>query len=243
MRRRPRTGSGRSVPPTGRRPGPGSWPGGSRSSVAVSPANRAERGPGFPPRASTSIPESSAIDGSPSAAATAWALRSALLQVGVAGLLDIGPGTVVVVDRQPRRPASRRRSARSHAACGRCGWRSRRVGQRHPAGQAPSASCWIFVSSAIPEPARSSSASRSFRRERHALGGPLDLDEVAGPGHHDVEVDLGARVLVVAEVEPRLAVDDPDRDGRDAVAEDVVGDHARARRARGARSRARRSRR
>ncbi len=33
------------------------------------------------------------------------------------------------------------------------------------------------------------------------------------PGHHDVHVGLGARVLGVLEVEERLAFDDPDRDG------------------------------
>ena len=45
---------------------------------------------------------------------------------------------------------------------------------------------------------RPSSASSSPRRERHALGGALHLDEAAAPaGHHDVHVDLGRGVLDV----------------------------------------------
>src|SRR5438445_585050 len=51
--------------------------------------------------------------------------------------------------------------------------------------------------------------------ERHALGGRLHLDEVPLARHHDVEVDLGVRVLRVVAVEQRRAVDDADGDGRD----------------------------
>src|SRR3954471_2769758 len=46
-------------------------------------------------------------------------------------------------------------------------------------------------------------------RERLALGGRLHFDEPAVAGRDDVEVDVGARVLRVVEVEERLAVDDP----------------------------------
>ena len=70
----------------------------------------------------------------------------------------------------------------------------------------------------MPAAARSSSASSSAR-ERVLLGGRLHLDEAAVAGHHDVHVGVGARVLGVVEVEQRRAVDDPDRDGRDRVAE------------------------
>src|SRR3954447_21250999 len=48
--------------------------------------------------------------------------------------------------------------------------------------------------------------------ERHALGGGLHLDEAAVAGHHDVDVHLGVRVLLVVEVEERRAVHDADRD-------------------------------
>ena len=92
--------------------------------------------------------------------------------------------------------------------------------------QAPSASCWIFVSSAMPDPARSSSASRSSSSERRAFGRPLDLDEVSRPGHHDVEIDVRARVLLVAQVQSSLAVHDADGHGGHAVGEDVVGNDA-----------------
>ena len=48
--------------------------------------------------------------------------------------------------------------------------------------------------------------------ERLALGGALDLDEVAAGGAHDVHVGLRGHVLLVAQVEPGLAVDDADAD-------------------------------
>ena len=51
--------------------------------------------------------------------------------------------------------------------------------------------------------------------ERLALGRALDLDERARVGADDVEVDVGAGVLAVVEVEQRLAVDDADADRRD----------------------------
>ena len=49
-----------------------------------------------------------------------------------------------------------------------------------------------------------------------AFRGRLHLDQAVA-AHDDVEVDLGARVLRVVEVEERLAVDDPERDARDRV--------------------------
>src|SRR5512133_882609 len=48
--------------------------------------------------------------------------------------------------------------------------------------------------------------------EGRALRGRLHLDETAAPGHDEVEVDLGPRVLRVVEVEQRLAFDDAQRD-------------------------------
>src|SRR5215204_832668 len=50
-----------------------------------------------------------------------------------------------------------------------------------------------------------------------AFRGRLHLDQTAVAAHDDVEVDLGARVLRVVEVEERLAVDDPERDACDRV--------------------------
>src|SRR2546430_14373243 len=51
--------------------------------------------------------------------------------------------------------------------------------------------------------------------ERRAFGRRLHLDEPARTGHDHVQVDLGARVFLVVEVEQPLAADDPGRDRRD----------------------------
>jgi hypothetical protein len=53
-----------------------------------------------------------------------------------------------------------------------------------------------------------------FARERVALGGRLHLDELPVSGHDDVHVRLGGRVLLVVEVQQRVAAADPDRDRR-----------------------------
>ena len=53
--------------------------------------------------------------------------------------------------------------------------------------------------------------------EGHALGRRLHLDQAPVAGHDDVHVHVGRRVLLVVEVEERLAVDDPDGDGADEV--------------------------
>src|SRR3546814_9268012 len=55
--------------------------------------------------------------------------------------------------------------------------------------------------------------------EGGALGGALDLDEVAGAGDDDVHVRLGADVLHVGQVEHGPAVDDAHRDRGDGVGE------------------------
>ena len=60
------------------------------SSVAFGPANRAEYIPGRPPSASISIPESSAIVGSPVMRAKARALATALASKVVALFGDVG---------------------------------------------------------------------------------------------------------------------------------------------------------
>src|SRR5262249_48167647 len=51
----------------------------------------------------------------------------------------------------------------------------------------------------------------------HALRRRLHLHEAAVARHHDVEVDLRARVLDVVEVEQRLCVDDADGHGGDGA--------------------------
>src|SRR5438094_588551 len=57
--------------------------------------------------------------------------------------------------------------------------------------------------------------------EGHLLGGALHLHELAAAGHDDVHVHLGARVLGVAEVEHRLAL----QEGRHLVLERRRADH------------------
>ncbi len=71
------------------------------------------------------------------------------------------------------------------------------------------------VSSAQPATARSSSCVEQLAVERLPLGGALHLDELAAAGADHVHVGLGRDVLVVAQVEPGLAVDDADADRRD----------------------------
>src|SRR5712692_5337494 len=58
-------------------------------------------------------------------------------------------------------------------------------------------------------------------RERLALGRALHLDQLTLAGHDDVEVDLGAGVLLVAEVEQQLAVDVPGADRPDTTRDRV----------------------
>ena len=77
----------------------------------------------------------------------------------------------------------------------------------------------------MPVSASASRVSSSARSNGRALGRALDLDEPAVGGLDDVHVHVGARVLVVGQVEHRRAGDDADARGRD-----VVGDrHARDR--------------
>jgi hypothetical protein len=43
--------------------------------------------------------------------------------------------------------------------------------------------------------------------KRLSLGRALDLDEMARVGHHEVEVHVGRRVLLVGQIQARLASD------------------------------------
>ena len=56
------------------------------------------------------------------------------------------------------------------------------------------------------------SAMRSicFLRKRRALGRALDFDELSGPGHDKVHIDIGFAVLFVAKIQKNLAVDNTD---------------------------------
>ena len=78
------------------------------------------------------------------------------------------------------------------------------------------ACCWAARSSSMPCDGELEQVVEVRALERRALAGRLDLDQAALAGHHDVRVDLGARVLAVVEVEQRRAVDHPARDRGDA---------------------------
>ena len=71
----------------------------------------------------------------------------------------------------------------------------------------------------MPPDARSSSSSSSSRVNGAPSAVACTSMSRPSPGHHDVHVGLGGRVLGVLEVEERLAVDDPDRDGGDRPGE------------------------
>ena len=53
--------------------------------------------------------------------------------------------------------------------------------------------------------------------ERHRFRRSLHLDEPPIPRLDDIHVDIGARVVVVGEIEQRLAIDDADARGGDVV--------------------------
>ena len=85
-------------------------------------------------------------------------------------------------------------------------------GQEDPRHE-ESASCCSRVRSAQPFSPSASSASSSARENAAPSAVPCTSTNEPGAGHHDVHVRLGAHVLLVGQVEPRDAVDDPDRDG------------------------------
>ena len=59
----------------------------------------------------------------------------------------------------------------------------------------------------------------SLRGDRRALGGALHLDDRAGARRDEVQVDLGARVLEVDEVEREAVVEVADARGGDGLAD------------------------
>src|ERR1051326_4387215 len=60
---------------------------------------------------------------------------------------------------------------------------------------------------------------QQLARARVALRRCLHLDDASVARHHNIHVHLGSRVLGVLEIEQRLAVHDPDRDGGHRAAE------------------------
>ena len=186
--------------------------------------------PGTPPRASISMPESSATATSPVASRTARALGGRWPRTCRRSPRRRGRGR--------RRPSRRRGSpaisstlwalpvaSRSRRVTGE---RRRRVGHHlplelHDLGDAAFGEGEQRVELAA--------------GERPALGRALHLDEPPRPGHHHVHVDLGAGVLDVGQVEHGHAADDPDGDGG-ARLDDRVARRCARRRPGGCRRRA-----
>ena len=54
------------------------------------------------------------------------------------------------------------------------------------------------------------------------FGGGLKLDELAGAGHHDVHVDFGLGVLLIAEVQHGNAADYADAGGGYVIANGIA---------------------
>src|ERR1700730_9467649 len=179
------------------------------------PAQRADKMPGMPFNAFTVRPESSDTAGRPVCAAIARALSSALSAnvLPVSGTSGAS-GNSSRPTSSPRNPASARMRFSSAtlwaflvASTTRELTATERLGlQRH-----------VLQAGQLGAPGRAQVEQVVQQRagERLALGGALDLHEVPGPGADHVHVGLGRRVLLVAEVEPRLAVDDPDGDRGD----------------------------
>ena len=78
---------------------------------------------------------------------------------------------------------------------------------------------------AVPLRASASSARSSLLAERVLLGGRLHLDDVAGAGHDEVRVRVGAGILRIVEIEHRDALVDAARDRRDVIAQRLGLDH------------------
>ena len=92
---------------------------------------------------------------------------------------------------RPGRP--RRRCERSTRA---------RSGAGQARGASTAACCFASIS-AIPPGGELEQLVELVAAERNPLGGRLHLDEPPVAGHHDVQVDVGVRVLGVVEVEQR----------------------------------------
>ena len=178
--------------------------------------------PGRPCSASTDRPLSSASAGRPRRSAASRAFRSALSTK----VLPISSGS--------GRPSS---AAPTHSMP--CGASSSWISRSLPAlwvamtslgpiaficPTAFNCSRKISVAAHAREPQQ---AQQPFLVETFALGGQLRLDDRAVAGQHEIAVAAGLAVLVIVEVEHRLAVVDAAADRRDLGADRVLGQLAR----------------
>src|SRR6516164_585466 len=187
-----------------------SWPS-TRSRLARSspclPDQRAENTPGMPCSASTHSPESSATAGKPVYAAMAWALSRALsANVRPVSATSGAPGKASRPTRPSANPAASR--IRDSSAI----LPEFRVASTTRGAAWSATEGFRLQARELPAPGHRQVQQRRQHRpaERLALRRPLDLHEVPGTGADHVHVRLRRRVLRVAQVEPGLAVHDPD---------------------------------
>ena len=113
-------------------------------------------------------------------------------------------------------PGRRRRRCPSPSPAGR---------HRGAGGSATTARC-ASRSTAMPLLGQAHELVELAAGEGHALGRALHLDEASRPGHHDVHVHLGPRVLGVVEVQQAGPVDHAHRHRGTGVGERVRREHA-----------------
>src|SRR5258708_1207675 len=158
-------------------------------------------------------PESSAIDGSPVNAAMARAFSSAFSpNVSPVSATSGAPGNSSSPLRVTVRPAVCRIRRSSATLCGFHVARTSRLDGAEPASvplnglgegiMLQSGQLTAAGYGEVEQPAK------HFPSERLPLGGPLHLDEVPVAGAYDVHVGLGGRILLVAQVDARLPLDD-----------------------------------
>src|SRR5271165_2864837 len=175
--------------------------------------------PGAPPSAGTTRPESSAIAGTPLAAAAAFAFNAAF----ASKLSPVSSGSAMP-------------SAAAETASMAKGAKSAEISSILPG-------LWLAMTSRSPVKGRAIASTEAERRalapgelgdtrpgELHHLGeepvvewGPLgrrlDLDDPPGPGQHEIRVGLGLRILGVVEVEHRRPCNDAAGDRGNRVAQ------------------------
>ena len=138
--------------------------------------------PGIPLSASTQRPESSSDHaGSPVKSAIACAFSKAFsAKVAPVSATSGAPGNSVrLASATSTWPAARMRVSSSSLCWFAVARTSRGRSLGCCAGHAPSAACWIFVSSAHPATPEVEQFVQQLAVERLALGGPLNLDEPA----------------------------------------------------------------
>src|SRR5271169_3609252 len=178
--------------------------------------------PGAPPSAGTTRPESSAIAGTPLAAAAAFAFNAAF----ASKLSPVSSGSAM--PSAAAETASMAKGAKRADISSTLPW------------------LWLAMTSRSPVKGRAIASTEAERRtlapgelgdtrpgelhhlgeepvvEWSPLGRRLDLDDPARAGQHEIGVSFGLRILGIVEVEHRRPGDDPAGDRSDRVAQRQV---------------------